>query len=201
VTIRVARAVELPYRDQPGRCPVCGAEPRPGPADVFPVGTWSGRDEATGQRAGGQVFGANCPECGAVLRSFRRGAWTGVDPAGVVWHSDGDRGLVGGDRWRGRPGAWCPADAPLHEARLREMAGRCVSLDEAVRVLHASAGLGALPLASLVEQVAGLSSQEAKRLVVRALTSAWGEYAEPASVSPTNTPSEQAAAPPDGRIT
>jgi hypothetical protein len=115
------------------------------------------------------IFGVNCSGCGAVLMHFSRWAWEAADPALVVWHADGERVLVGGDRWRGRPLTWSADDAARHEARLRELLERLGSLEEAVRTLHLIAGIGALHISGLLERVADLPPLEAKRLVVRAL--------------------------------
>ena len=132
-------------------------------------------EDAEDRRTGGTVFGINCPGCGVVLKDYGRGRWPEGDPAAVRWHTDGDRWLVGGDRWRGRPGAWSPDDATRHESRLRGLREQVGSLEEAVRVLHTTAGLGALHIAGLVERVAGLPTEEAKRLVIRALAPDWEE--------------------------
>lgn len=166
--IRIVRSPDLPFRDQPGRCPFCGAEVRPRPGDVFFMGVWDGRN-ATGERTAGSMFGTNCPECGVELTNYGAAAWDAAESAEAIWHSDGRAELVGGDRWRGRPGAWSPADAARHEARLRELLARAGSMESAIRTLHLTAGLGALQLCGLVERVAGLPRQEAKRLVVRSL--------------------------------
>lgn len=165
---RSARTPDLPFRGQPGRCPHCGTEVCPRPEAIFPVGLWDGRD-AAGSPTGGVVFGTNCPECGVVLLAHGGGRWNAAGSSAVAWHTGGCRRLVGGDRWRGRLGAWSPEDAPRHEARLRELVDRLGSLEEAVLTLHGSAGLGALHLTGLVERVAGVSKVEAQRVVVRAL--------------------------------
>lgn len=160
-------APALPFRGRPGRCPPCGEST--GRVEVLPVGSWSGRDSATGRSTGGAIYGANCPACGAMLQDFHRGGWCEGDAGRAVWHCPGGRELAGGDWRRGRPGAWSPGDAVRHEARLRELLGRSGSLVEAVRVLHAAAGLGAVHLCGLVARVADLSLGEARREVVRAL--------------------------------
>ena len=56
-----------------------------------------------------------------------------------------------------------------------EIRERVGSPEQAIWTLHAAAGLGAIPLIRLVQQVAGLSAEEAKRLVVRALNPDWGD--------------------------
>ena len=66
-------------------------------------------------------------------------------------------------------GAWSPEDAHRHEVRLRVLWDRSGSLEAALLTHHLTAGLGALPLSGLVERVAGLPADQAKRLVVRAL--------------------------------
>ena len=169
VAIRVESGVEMPFRERRGCCPRCGIAVRPRTTDVFCIGNWSGRNETTGERTGGQVFGVNCAECGTVLKNYRFASWGGVDLASVRWHSDGEAVLLGGDRWRGRPGAWSADHAPRFEPRLRELVSGLGSLEEAIRVLHLTSGLGALPLSELVERLAGVPSRAAKRLVVGAL--------------------------------
>lgn len=174
MAIRSARELEQRFRDQPGRCPLCGATVQPRDDEVSAIGVWDGQD-ADGGRTAGTVFGANCQECGIVLKKYGGYKWSEGNPAATIWYTDGARKLVGGDRWRGRPGSWTSDDAPCHETRLRELQQRLGSLDDAVRILHATAGLGALHLSWLVERVAGLEALEAKRLVVRALSPTLGE--------------------------
>jgi hypothetical protein len=166
--IHVARESDQPHWGEPGCCPMCGMEVRPRKGEVFGVGCWDGRSP-DGRRTGGPIVAVNCAECGAALRTFHCGAWEDGDAANTSWQSDGSHRLVGGDWRHGRPGAWSPEDAPRHEARLRQLWGRLGSLEEAIRTLQAISGLGALPLAGLVERVAGPPIEKAKRLVVRAL--------------------------------
>lgn len=168
MAILVARNPDPPFRDEPGRCPRCGIPVRPRDENVVYVGVWDGR-EPDGRPTGGPTFATNCSECGVVLVTHLRSKWTEAEASGIHWHTRGERWLVGGDRWRGRPGAWSPEDAPRHEARLRNLRAQFDSLEEAVCILHTTTGLGALPIAGLVERVAGLAAKDAKRLVVRAL--------------------------------
>jgi hypothetical protein len=68
---------------------------------------------------------------------------------------------------------WTPAGGRRVEHRLRELIAEGRPIEEAIRTLHQGAGFGALLIYPAAEQVAGLASADAKRLVVRALSPIW----------------------------
>ncbi len=68
---------------------------------------------------------------------------------------------------------WTPADDSRVEQRLRELVAGGQTFDEAIRALHRQDRVGTLFLCRAAERVSGLVPREAKRLVVRALSTDW----------------------------
>lgn len=166
---------EVPYRNQPGRCPMCGVDVRPRDQEVGGAGVWDGVD-SDGRRCGGPLFAVNCSSCGTTLNCHLSLArWQDADPSKVIWQRSYRQYLVGGDRWRGRPGAWEQLDVQQVDQKFSQLLAQSDSVDDAIRSLHLIAGLGALHLCGVVERVVGVSALEAKKRVVRAMLDSWDE--------------------------
>jgi hypothetical protein len=73
----------------------------------------------------------------------------------------------------GRKMLWTPSDDRRVAQRLRDLLGEGHQIESAIRALHQVDKIGALFLCPAVEQITGLPSAEAKRLVVRALSPLW----------------------------
>lgn len=171
MTIREDELLELPFQNLPGRCPKCGHDVRPAADRLFPLGTWSGVNEASRERTGGFTLATNCQDCGVVLQTYCTGLPSEIESASIIWHTHGNMTLIGGDRWRGCPNAWSPYDATRHEGKLRELQVRYNSLDKAIQILHLTSGLGAITLSLIVQQATELSSEQSRLIVTQALAS------------------------------
>jgi hypothetical protein len=84
---RADRLPELPFLDQPGRCPCCGADLRPEPDQVVLGGSWLKPDGKGSFKTIGYLVSYQCPQCSTPLLSGTHGwpMWDDIDPSQLCW--------------------------------------------------------------------------------------------------------------------